>query len=103
VDKLGEIVQREGIKISKEALCSIARLANGGVRDAESILDRMPTCCNDEITIEAINSAYGLADAKTIDDIISSIYYGNYKKLRKNSQEFLRRIAICTKYCVMWK
>ncbi|MDR1891290.1 MAG: DNA polymerase III subunit gamma/tau, partial [Puniceicoccales bacterium] len=79
-EKLSEIAQSEGTKISKDALLTIARPANGGVRDAESILDRMTTFCEDEITVEAINSAYGLADGNTIDNIISSIYSGDYKK-----------------------
>ncbi|MDR2776626.1 MAG: DNA polymerase III subunit gamma/tau [Puniceicoccales bacterium] len=86
-EKLSAIAQSEGIKISKDSLLIIARLANGGVRDAESILDRMATFCGNEITAEAINLAYGLADDNTIDGIISSIYYGDYKKLIKISHE----------------
>jgi DNA polymerase III gamma/tau subunit len=97
VDKLREIVQSKGIKIYRKALCSIAHLTNGEIRNVESILDRMGTFCNDEITIEAINSAYGLANVKTIDDIISSIYYGNYKKLIKFSYENF------TQNCKMYK
>ncbi|MDR1233417.1 MAG: DNA polymerase III subunit gamma/tau [Puniceicoccales bacterium] len=86
-EKLSAIAQSEGIKISEGALLSIARLAHGGVRDAESILDRMATFCGNEITAEAINLAYGLADDNTIDGIISNIYYGDYKKLIKISHE----------------
>ncbi|MDR2779213.1 MAG: DNA polymerase III subunit gamma/tau [Puniceicoccales bacterium] len=86
-EKLFEIAKNEGIKISEGALITIAHLACGGVRDAESILDRMVTFCGDEITVEAVNSAYGLADKNTIDSIISSIYYGDYKKLIKISHE----------------
>jgi hypothetical protein len=37
--------------------------------------------------VEAINSAYGLADGNTIDNIISSIYSGDYKKIIKISHE----------------
>ncbi|MDR2628932.1 MAG: DNA polymerase III subunit gamma/tau [Puniceicoccales bacterium] len=86
-EKLSAIARSEGIKISEDALLSIARLANGGVRDAESILDRMAAFCGNEITLEAINLAYGLAGDDTVDGIISSIYYGDYKKLIKISHE----------------
>jgi DNA polymerase-3 subunit gamma/tau len=86
-EKLSAIARSEGMKIFEGALLTIARLANGGVRDAESILDRMATFCGNEITVEAINSAYGLADDNTIDGIISGIYYGDYKKLMKISHE----------------
>ncbi|MDR1413371.1 MAG: DNA polymerase III subunit gamma/tau [Puniceicoccales bacterium] len=85
--KLNEITEAEGIKSSPEALRSIARLANGSLRDAESILDRMVTFGNGEISVEKINAAYGLADEKTIDSIISAIYYGDCKKLIKISHE----------------
>jgi DNA polymerase-3 subunit gamma/tau len=78
VKKLSEISESEGIKISDDALRCIAKLANGGVRDAESILDRMISYCDKEITANDVNSAYGLADQKTIESIISSMYYGDY-------------------------
>jgi DNA polymerase-3 subunit gamma/tau len=87
VKKLGEISRVEGIKISDEALDTIANLSGGGVRDAESILDRMITFCHGDITLDAVNSAYGLADGKTIDGIIEAIHHGNYKKLMKISRE----------------
>jgi DNA polymerase-3 subunit gamma/tau len=81
--KLSEIANAEGIKISEEAIQAIVRLANGGVRDAESMLDRMVNFCGETIGVDDVNSAYGLTDGKTIDEIISAIYYGDYKKLMK--------------------
>ncbi|MDR1413625.1 MAG: DNA polymerase III subunit gamma/tau [Puniceicoccales bacterium] len=86
-EKLGEIAGAEGIKSSAEALRTIARLANGSLRDGESILDRMIAFCGGEIDLEKINAAYGLVDEKTIDDIISGIYYGDCKKLIKISHK----------------
>lgn len=85
VEKLAKIAAAENIKISEEALSAIARLANGGIRDAESILDRMVAFSSGEITVGDVNLAYGLADEKTIEDIISGMYYGDYKKLMEIS------------------
>ncbi|MBQ6535030.1 MAG: DNA polymerase III subunit gamma/tau, partial [Opitutales bacterium] len=46
---LAEISQKEGIEASEEALRAIARLANGGMRDAQSILDQMISFCGRKI------------------------------------------------------
>ncbi|MDR3144600.1 MAG: DNA polymerase III subunit gamma/tau [Puniceicoccales bacterium] len=81
VGKLSEIVAAESANVSRDALETIARLANGGVRDAESILDRMLTFCGGEVTANDVNAAYGLADSGTIDDIIGAMYFGDYGKL----------------------
>ena len=99
VKKLSEISESEGIKISDDALQCIAKLANGGVRDAESILDRMISYCDKEITANDVNSAYGLADQKTIESIISSMYYGDYKKLLDISKSIAE--SNCDRYRLM--
>ena len=99
VKKLSEISESEGIKISDDALQCIAKLANGGVRDAESILDRMISYCDKEITANDVTSAYGLADQKTIESIISSMYYGDYKKLLDISKSITE--SNCDRYRVM--
>jgi DNA polymerase-3 subunit gamma/tau len=95
--KLAKIARIEGIDVSAEALRTIARLANGGVRDAESILDRMGTFCDGQITVDAINAAYGLAGDEIIEAIVSAMYYGNYKKLMVLSRE------IAAKNCDMYR
>jgi DNA polymerase-3 subunit gamma/tau len=47
VEKLKMIAASEGIKVEPTALDSIARLANGGMRDSQSILDQMVSFCGD--------------------------------------------------------
>ena len=48
-EKLTVIAKAEGIEVEKEALNAIARLANGGMRDAQSILDQMISFCGQQI------------------------------------------------------
>ncbi|MDR2738031.1 MAG: DNA polymerase III subunit gamma/tau [Puniceicoccales bacterium] len=95
--KLAEIAKIEGINITDEALSTIARLANGGVRDAESILDRMVAFCDGQISVDTVNAACGLADAKTVEAIVGAMYYGDYGKLMKISRE------IAIKNCDMYR
>lgn len=88
-EKLSLITKSDNIQITDDALAVIAKLANGSVRDAESILERISTTTNDEITKDEINKAYGLADQTTIEAIISSMYFGDYKKLIKLSKSVI--------------
>ena len=41
VKKLSEICEAEGIEVEEDALSAIARMAMGGMRDAQSILDQL--------------------------------------------------------------
>ncbi len=98
-EKLSLIAKSDNIHISDDALSIIAKLANGSVRDAESILERMSTTSNGEITAEDVNQAYGLADKKTIEAIISSMYFGDYKKLIQLSKSVIE--SNCDIYAVI--
>ena len=66
-EKLSEICRSEDIEAEPEALGSIARLANGGMRDAQSILDQMISFCGKKVTQTDVLDVYGLASPEQID------------------------------------
>lgn len=66
VGKLTEICESEGITVEPPALASIARLANGGMRDAQSILDQMISFCGSDIKESDVLDVYGLVSAERI-------------------------------------
>ena len=68
-EKLLQISEAEGIKVEAEALKSIARLANGGMRDAQSILDQMISFCGDEISDSDVLDVYGLVSDERITEL----------------------------------
>ncbi len=87
VEKLTEITGAEGIDVEASALASIARLANGGMRDAQSILDQMISFCGSSIhdrdvldvyglvargRIEALGTAMGALDFRAILDAVDA-------------------------------
>jgi DNA polymerase-3 subunit gamma/tau len=76
-----------GIKVSDEALKSIGRLANGGVRDSQSILDHMAAFCADKIEEVDILSTYGLATDSKLNEIIGAMRNGNCEKNLSLSDE----------------
>lgn len=72
-DKLTEISKAEGIDVEPAALTSIARLANGGMRDAQSILDQMISFCGSKIAESDVLDVYGLVSAERIGSLASAI------------------------------
>ena len=60
VERLSRIATSEKVEIAEGALHSIAHLASGGMRDAQSILDQMISFCGSSITHEDVLDVYGL-------------------------------------------
>lgn len=73
VEKLQQICEAEGIRVEAEALKSIARLANGGMRDAQSILDQMISFCGNEVCESDVLDVYGLVGAERIAELAQAI------------------------------
>ncbi len=78
VEKLREIAESEKIRIEENALHGIARLAAGGMRDAQSILDQLISFCGDDITEQHLLDVYGLPDSATIEGLAEAIALGDH-------------------------
>ncbi len=76
--RLGEIALSEKITVDSEALLAIARLANGGMRDAQSILDQMISFCGDNISEGDVMDVYGLASSATVRALAKALATGDY-------------------------
>ncbi len=64
--KLVRILAADGRTAEPEAVELIARLANGGMRDAESILDQLLSAGGEHLTADGVRDLLGLADAETV-------------------------------------
>lgn len=73
VELLRNIIAKEGKKATDEALYAIARAAEGGVRDAESILDQLISYCDDEIRFDDVYDVLGLVDRRLLHDLCRAI------------------------------
>ena len=80
-EKLGQIAKAESIQIEPEALRSVARLANGGMRDAQSILDQLISFCGHAIKESDVVDVYGLASAQQISDLAEAMVKGDHGRL----------------------
>lgn len=78
--KLNEIIKKENIKITKDAVYEIARLSDGGMRDSISILDQVNAYSTENITIEDINDVSGTLSSNELTTLISSIVENDIQK-----------------------
>ena len=63
-EKLKQICKEEKIEAEKPALNAIARMAMGGMRDAQSILDQIISFCGKKIGQQDVLEVYGFASLK---------------------------------------
>ena len=75
---LGEIAQKEDVKIEEGALALVARAAEGSARDALSLLDQAMAHSEgtDAISAEAIRAMLGLADRGRVLDLFEKVMGG---------------------------
>ena len=88
VEKLMQICETESIKVETEALASIARLANGGMRDAQSILDQMISFCGSDIKETDVLDVYGLVSADRIAKLAAALAALDFAAIVASVDEF---------------
>lgn len=70
---LRRIADAEGIQFEPEALEAIARAAEGGMRDAESIFDQVVAYTDGAVTLEIVSSVLGVTEAETLAEVADLI------------------------------
>jgi DNA polymerase-3 subunit gamma/tau len=75
--KLRAILEADGLEAEPEAVELIARLAAGGMRDAESMLDQLLSTGGGRLTAERVRDVLGLVDEETIDAFLRAMMGGD--------------------------
>ena len=70
---LRRILESEKVACTDEALQAIARAAEGGIRDAESILDQLMSYRDGEIAFKDVNDVLGLVDWHVLHELCDAI------------------------------
>lgn len=86
-DLLRAILDEEHIPYTGEALRAIARAAEGGVRDAESILDQLVSYCDGTITFEQVFDVLGLVNWDVLHGLCDAIVEKDVAKLLLTVEE----------------
>ncbi len=85
------IAQQEQISATDEAISAIARLANGGMRDAQSILDQMISFCGKNLDVSDVIGVYGLASDSEISSLLEEMAKGNYSAIVESVGNLVER------------
>ena len=75
-NRLKEIADLEKIKIEDDALKEIVYLADGGMRDALSLLDQI-AFDNDDITYDVVVKNLGIISNKKVRELIDAVFNNN--------------------------
>jgi DNA polymerase-3 subunit gamma/tau len=74
--KLRTILAGDGREAEPEAIDLIARLAAGGMRDAESMLDQLLSTDSGSLTAEHVREVLGLVDEETVESFLMALVRG---------------------------
>jgi DNA polymerase III subunit gamma/tau len=74
VARLRQVIEQQGIKASDEALFAIARAADGGMRDALSLLDQAISFSDGELLLEDVLAMTGSVSSATLASLVRAIY-----------------------------
>jgi DNA polymerase-3 subunit gamma/tau len=87
-EKLDSVCKNEKIKIDDEVLENIAVLADGGLRDALGLLDKLVSYTDKKITMDDFISINGIISNKQLDEFIGYIMNGDISKVLSSVNEF---------------
>ena len=103
-ERLFYVAKEEGFTITEEAANLIAAAADGGMRDALSILD-LCLSASENITEETVTASLGLSGNEYLTRLAESILYGNAEaaltlidELHRNSIDILRLAGELSSY-----
>ena len=112
-DRLKEIAGFENIEIDNDALFEIARLADGGMRDAINILDQLVAYSNSKITLDDIYKVNGSVSYSDLYELLKAIidndkvkiieFVDNIDKNGKEIGKFVEEMIIFLKDVVLYK
>ena len=70
------IAEKEKITLAPAAAHAIARGAEGGMRDAESMLDQLVAFCGEKVTEEDVLNVFGFTSEQVVADFVGRILRG---------------------------
>ncbi len=113
LNHLKEVTNVENINITDDALKELARLADGGMRDALSMLDQVSSFTDKEITPQDVHEINGTLAAEDIKELVVSLIekdvskvlkiINQYDKNGKNLAKLIEEIMLFMKNILMYK
>lgn len=73
IRRLTDIVKSESISVDSESLYLIARKADGGMRDALSLMDQVISYCANNVTIDRVREIFGILPVQAYNSLFVQI------------------------------
>jgi DNA polymerase III subunit gamma/tau len=90
VGHLAYIAQNEGMSIEPAALRLVAQIAQGGLRDAESLLDQL-SLVGELVTIDRVWDLVGSVPERDLLEICQALHQGDLTKVLDHCRQLLER------------
>ncbi len=87
IQHLGYIASKEDITIDEESLVTIAKKADGSMRDAQSLFDQVTAFCGSEIKYSEMADALHLIDQDLFFRVSEAAHEGNLQEMLKITRE----------------
>lgn len=76
-NRLFDVCQSENVSAEEEALSLLVTLADGGMRDALSLLDQTIAYCGNSVTVKNVRELYGLSTVREKIELLQDADQGN--------------------------
>uniref|UniRef100_A0A7C3VNR3 DNA polymerase III subunit gamma/tau n=1 Tax=Planktothricoides sp. SpSt-374 TaxID=2282167 RepID=A0A7C3VNR3_9CYAN len=90
VQHLGDIARKENIDITPEAILTVGQIAQGGLRDAESLLDQL-SLLSEQVTVERVWDLVGAVPERDLLLLLQAIAADNPELLLDRARELMNR------------
>ena len=89
-DHLKAVCRKEGVKADEAALLLVAKSGAGSMRDALSLLDRLLSLGEKELSVDLIEQLLGLPKAQLLFDLAQAMGTGDVKRLLESTDKMIR-------------
>ncbi len=90
-DHLKRIVKDEKLEAEPELLHQVARLGNGSMRDALSLMDRLMAAGQKKLTMKLLEELLGLPDRELVGQLVDALASGDPSVALQRADELLGR------------
>ena len=85
------VIEQEGMKADADLVHMVARMGNGSMRDALSLLDRLMAAGEKRMTVEMLERLLGLPDRQVVADLVEALADGDAKSALERADGLLAR------------
>ncbi|MDI9635594.1 DNA polymerase III subunit gamma/tau [Kamptonema cortianum] len=90
-NRLQYVVDQEGVEADPSALVTIARLADGGYRDALTLLEQALLTSDGKLSLEHVYEQLGLVDDEMADELLTAVSESNAAQIIEKLERIYQR------------